>query len=47
VIERDGGTTVETLAKQNAAPKILNVCRARNVQLMTFIEVLRAEGFRI
>ena len=39
--------TYETTAKQNAAPRIPNVCRARKVRMMSFIEVLRAEGFKI
>lgn len=37
----------ETRAKKNAAPKIPNVCDARQIQSVTLIDVLRAEGFRL
>jgi hypothetical protein len=38
--------TYETLAKQNAAPKIPNVCKALDVKIVSFVDVLRAEGFK-
>jgi hypothetical protein len=38
--------TYETRAKANAAPKIPNVCDARGVPCIGFVDVLRAEGFR-
>jgi len=39
--------TYETMAKQNVAPKIPNVCQARGIQCVTPVEVLRAEGFKM
>ena len=39
--------TYETMAKQNAAPKIPNVCNARGIRTATLVDVLRAEGFRL
>jgi Domain of unknown function (DUF4411) len=39
--------TYETFAKQNAAPKIPNVCSARNVRCAQLVDVLREEGFRM
>ena len=37
--------TYETMARQNAAPKIPNVCAARGIGWATLVDVLRAEGF--
>jgi hypothetical protein len=37
----------ETRAKGNAAPKIPNVCAARNIQVLTLVDLLRAEGFSL
>lgn len=39
--------TYETLAKQNAAPKIPNVCNARGIPCVSVVDVLRAEGFKL
>jgi hypothetical protein len=39
--------TYETLAKQNAAPKIPNVCAARGIECVDVVEVLRKEGFKL
>jgi hypothetical protein len=39
--------TYETAAKQNQAPKIPNVCAARGIQVVSLVDVLRAEGFRM
>lgn len=39
--------TYETYAKRDAAPKIPNVCDARGIATATFVDVLRAEGFRM
>jgi hypothetical protein len=39
--------TYETAAKQNAAPKIPNVCSARGIRVVSLVDVLRAEGFRL
>lgn len=39
--------TYETAAKQNSAPKIPNVCASRNIQVVSLIDVLRAEGFKL
>jgi hypothetical protein len=38
--------TYETMAKQDAAPKIPNVCTARNLQCVDLVDVLRATGFK-
>jgi len=38
--------TYEMLAKQNAAPKIPNVCAARGIECVDVVEVLRKEGFK-
>jgi hypothetical protein len=37
----------EGRAKANAAPKIPNVCAARKIQVVTLVDVLRAEGFSL
>lgn len=37
----------EGRAKANAAPKIPNVCGARNIQVVTLVDLLRAEGFSL
>jgi hypothetical protein len=40
--------TYETMAKQNAAPKIPNVCVARGLgDTASLVDVLRAGGFRL
>lgn len=39
--------TYETKAKKTDAPKIPNVCEARKVQVMSIVDVLRAESFRL
>jgi Domain of unknown function (DUF4411) len=39
--------TYETKAKQTQAPKIPNVCDARNLNVMTLVDVLRAEKFSL
>lgn len=40
--------TYETMAKQNAAPKIPNVCAARGLgETASLVDVLRAAGFRL
>lgn len=39
--------TYETIAKQGAAPKIPNVCAARKIEVVSLVEVLRAEGFKL
>lgn len=40
--------TYETMAKQNAAPKIPNVCAARGVgDVASLVDVLRAGGFKL
>ena len=39
--------TYEQAARQNVSPKIPNVCSARGVQVVTLVEVLRAEGFKL
>lgn len=40
--------TYETMAKQNAAPKIPNVCAARGLgNTASLVDVLRAGGFRL
>jgi hypothetical protein len=38
--------TYETPAKQDAAPKIPNVCLVRGVKCVDLVDVLRAEGFK-
>lgn len=38
--------TYETRAKKNEAPKIPNVCEDRKIKMVTFVELLRAEGFK-
>ena len=38
--------TYETKAKVGSAPRIPNVCDARRVVWIRFIDVLRAEGFK-
>ena len=45
-IHRVPVVTYETLARKNAAPKIPNVCDARGVKMVSFVDVLRAEGFQ-
>jgi len=37
----------EGRAKANAAPKIPNVCAARNILVITLVDLLRAEGFTL
>lgn len=39
--------TYEQSARQNAAPKIPNVCGARGILVASLVDVLRAEGFRL
>jgi hypothetical protein len=39
--------TYETMAKQNAAPKIPNVCAARGIDCVELVDVLRGEGFKL
>lgn len=39
--------TYETAARNNAAPKIPNVCAVRGIQVVSLVEVLRGEGFRL
>ena len=39
--------TYETKAKKSEAPKIPNVCEARKISVMTLVDVLRAESFRL
>lgn len=39
--------TYETLAKQDAAPKIPNVCNALGIQCVSLVDVLRAEGIKL
>ncbi len=39
--------TYETMAKQEAAPKIPNVCAARGIQVAQLVDVLRSEGFKM
>lgn len=39
--------TYETAAKVNSAPKIPNVCTARGIRVVSLVEVLRAEGFKL
>jgi hypothetical protein len=39
--------TYETMAKQNSAPKIPNVCVARGLETAQLVDVLRAEGFKL
>lgn len=39
--------TYETMAKQDAAPKIPNICVARGLQTAQLVDVLRAEGFKL
>lgn len=39
--------TYEQPARLNASPRIPNVCSARGVQVVSLVEVLRAEGFRL
>ncbi|HXM83545.1 MAG TPA: DUF4411 family protein [Burkholderiales bacterium] len=38
--------TYETMGKAKT-PKIPNVCRARGIRVASFVEVLRAEGFKL
>ena len=45
-IRRVPVVTYETLAKQGAAPKIPNVCDARGARGVSFVDMLRAEGFK-
>ena len=37
----------ETRAKQNAFPKIPNVCDARGIEVVMLVDVLRARGIRL
>jgi hypothetical protein len=39
--------TYETLAKQNAAPKIPNVCNAMGIKCVSLVDVLRSEGAKL
>ena len=39
--------TYETAAKQNMAPRIPNVCDKRRIEVVSLVEVLRAEGFKM
>lgn len=39
--------TYETLAKQNAAPKIPNVCNAMGIRCVSLVDVLRSEGAKL
>jgi hypothetical protein len=38
--------TYETTGKMGGAPKIPNVCAELNIEVVTLVEVLRAEGFK-
>lgn len=39
--------TYETKAKKTEAPKIPNVCEARGLRVISLVDVLRAESFRL
>jgi hypothetical protein len=39
--------TYETMAKKKDAPKIPNVCESRKLKVLTLVELLRAESFRM
>ncbi len=39
--------TYERKAKATDAPKIPNVCEARRIKVITLVELLRAEGFKL
>ncbi len=38
--------TYETRAKKDEAPKIPNVCADRRIQMVSFVDLLRKEGFK-
>lgn len=39
--------TYENMARKDCAPKIPNVCADRKIQVVTLLDVLRAEGLRL
>jgi hypothetical protein len=39
--------TYETMAKQDAAPKIPNVCDSLGIRCVSLVDVLRSEGLRL